>query len=248
MATECNEPLNVESYQYKMHLASIFIVFGISLLGTMIPVVFKQVVQQHQFGLNMLKLFGCGVLLATAVIHMIVPSLKAFENECLPDLLRNYESYGGVFILAGLFSTHLVQIMAKHYHYKDYEISEGHQHETNQKIVVYLIELGVASHSILIGIFLGVSIEEFYSLLIALSFHQFFEGMALSSIVISNTISRRMRYTMILFYSATTSIVKMTYLGNFNWNCNSFFISRESAKFIGDSKCIRGIYRWYLTI
>lgn len=55
----------------------------------------------------------------------------------------------------------------------------GHQH---RKITAYILEVGVALHSILIGVTLGVSRgSEFNSLLIAIAFHQFFEGFALAS-------------------------------------------------------------------
>jgi zinc transporter 1/2/3 len=49
------------------------------------------------------------------------------------------------------------------------------------KITAVILEAGIALHSLIIGITLGVtSGHEFVSLLIAVAFHQFFEGFALS--------------------------------------------------------------------
>ncbi|CAO3682667.1 unnamed protein product [Rhizopus stolonifer] len=65
----------------------------------------------------------------------------------------------------------------------------GHSHgmflegdEAMKHIGTYILELGIVMHSILIGIALAVTDkDEFTTLLIALIFHQFFEGMALGT-------------------------------------------------------------------
>jgi len=79
----------------------------------------------------------------------------------------------------------------------------GHFHgaafqDDNQqhKITTYLLELGIALHSVLIGLTLGTTTESFVALLIALCFHQFFEaityllelGIALHSVLIGLTL------------------------------------------------------------
>lgn len=70
-----------------------------------------------------------------------------------------------------------------HHHYQ--EIGHSHAHglellgESQRRISTYILEAGVATHSIIIGVSLGVSSgTEFTSLLMALAFHQFFEGKA----------------------------------------------------------------------
>jgi len=51
-----------------------------------------------------------------------------------------------------------------------------------KKIGTYILEIGIASHSVLIGLALGVATKaEFIPLLLALCFHQFFEGIALGA-------------------------------------------------------------------
>jgi zinc transporter 1/2/3 len=52
--------------------------------------------------------------------------------------------------------------------------------EIQKQITVWVLEAGVAFHSVIIGITLGtIAGDEFKPLLIALSFHQFFEGFGL---------------------------------------------------------------------
>ncbi|RKP26344.1 Zinc/iron permease, partial [Syncephalis pseudoplumigaleata] len=54
--------------------------------------------------------------------------------------------------------------------------------DTQLRISTYILELGIALHSILIGITLGVTSGASYvTLLVAIVFHQFFEGVALGS-------------------------------------------------------------------
>lgn len=64
-------------------------------------------------------------------------------------------------------------------HLHQFYATSSHNH---QKITTVLLEVGVSIHSILIGITLGVSRgPEATALLIAIAFHQFFEGIALST-------------------------------------------------------------------
>ena len=67
----------------------------------------------------------------------------------------------------------------------------GHSHselllnQNQNKVSTYLLQFGISIHSIIIGIALGIEISEFAPLLIALSFHQFFEGIGLGCILIN---------------------------------------------------------------
>eukprot|EP01118_Nematostelium_gracile_P011585 TRINITY_DN4136_c0_g1_i1.p1 TRINITY_DN4136_c0_g1~~TRINITY_DN4136_c0_g1_i1.p1 ORF type:complete len:372 (+),score=89.23 TRINITY_DN4136_c0_g1_i1:63-1118(+) len=97
-----------------------------------------------------------------------------------------------------------------HDHNHDHDHEHGHglilsreSHES--RIATYILEMGVASHSIIIGVALGVARAEFRSLLIALVFHQFFEGMALSSIVTESE-KKLAALFMVCFYTLTTPI------------------------------------------
>ena len=61
-------------------------------------------------------------------------------------------------------------------------MSKKMEFRIQNRAAVVLLEIGIAVHSIIIGISLGISgNEEFQALLIALVFHQFFEGLALGN-------------------------------------------------------------------
>ncbi|KAF9978778.1 hypothetical protein BGZ73_000425 [Actinomortierella ambigua] len=60
------------------------------------------------------------------------------------------------------------------------------------KVSTYMLEVGIALHSVFIGIALGVLAgSEFVAMAIAISFHQFFEGIALGSRIADLTFKRR---------------------------------------------------------
>jgi len=74
-----------------------------------------------------------------------------------------------------------------------------------KQIVFYLVELSVAVHSILIGFAFGLtSVNKIIPLTFALLFHQFFEGMAISSIFLEAKFTRIKPYlVMIGLYTLT---------------------------------------------
>jgi len=87
-----------------------------------------------------------------------------------------------------------------HHHYR--EIGHSHAHglelleESQRRVSTYILEAGVAAHSIIIGISLGVSSgTEFTSLLTALSFHQFFEGKG-SAFMCYQVMAKHMRWVL----------------------------------------------------
>ncbi|KAG0244953.1 Zinc/iron permease [Mortierella sp. GBAus27b] len=99
-----------------------------------------------------------------------------------------------------------------HHHYQ--EMGHSHAHglelleESQRKISTYILEAGVAAHSIIIGVSLGVSSgTEFMGLLTALSFHQFFEGFALGARIADLEFEKTStHYLMALIFSLTTPI------------------------------------------
>ncbi|GIL77054.1 hypothetical protein Vretimale_3218 [Volvox reticuliferus] len=77
------------------------------------------------------------------------------------------------------------------------------------KVIAYLFELGCIFHSFIIGLSLGVNqtdIKEVRSLLIALAFHQWLEGISLASVVTRGGFSALKGGLMILTYSLTCPV------------------------------------------
>ncbi|KAI8817254.1 Zinc/iron permease [Fimicolochytrium jonesii] len=247
-------------YSLTLHVAAVFILMGVSFTGTVLPIIGKKYCNMN-FGdlpFQSLKLFGAGVILATALVHMYSPAQSTLTSPCLPQVFQDYGSWAGVIALVGMFFTHLVQVVGisilRRRHMlpslptsddskprptstrsgletsipggqgdMDIEVHSIHSHspahadrahfhsfvlaDAEKTLTTHILEAGIASHSIIVGLTLGVARAEFGSVLVALCFHQLFEGLALSTVVMdANFEKRAMAFGMVTFYSLTTPV------------------------------------------
>ncbi|KAF0908256.1 hypothetical protein E2562_023874 [Oryza meyeriana var. granulata] len=123
--------------------------------------------------------------------------------------------------------------MQHHHHHDDGEEHEGHVHvhthathghahgssalvaavgeddkeqTLRHRVISQVLELGIVVHSVIIGISLGASQspDTIKPLVVALSFHQMFEGMGLGGCIVQAKFKARSIVTMILFFCLTT--------------------------------------------
>jgi len=91
---------------------------------------------------------------------------------------------------------------------------------SHKQIVSYLLEIGISLHSILIGFAFGTNFDDDINfLLIALMIHQFFEGIALSTIFIEAKFKNMLApIIMVIFYSITMPLGGIGGLIVYNFN------------------------------
>eukprot|EP01112_Ceratiomyxa_fruticulosa_P020889 TRINITY_DN7241_c0_g1_i1.p1 TRINITY_DN7241_c0_g1~~TRINITY_DN7241_c0_g1_i1.p1 ORF type:complete len:346 (+),score=44.28 TRINITY_DN7241_c0_g1_i1:190-1227(+) len=192
-------PEEIGAYNQGLHIAAVFIILFASLLGAAIPIIVK-----YHPGWNidpyficLGKCMGIGVIIACALVHMLQPAAESLTAPCLPDeFTEGYGAYAYLYCMLAIFAMHLFDFVLESYlmrhvphsHEGKDEEHAGHVHsvlltEGLQKTVsAYLLEFGVTVHSIFIGLENGIVGEnELRSLLVALVFHQMFEGIALGS-------------------------------------------------------------------
>ncbi|CAF0982924.1 unnamed protein product [Rotaria sordida] len=93
-----------------------------------------------------------------------------------------------------------------HHHHHHHGISLQNDPQTD-KISAYLLEFGIALHSVLIGVALGTASESFIALFIALCFHQFFESIALGAqFARLDRLPLRSIILMVIFFVFTTPV------------------------------------------
>ena len=104
-------------------------------------------------------------------------------------------------------------------------IDSGHDHSHgglivhSNRVTAYLLELGIGLHSVLIGISLGLARDEFTSLFIALVFHQFFEGIGLSSVVSEAKFSKKwIAIGLVVFCNFSGLLIIFRHSVYSNWN------------------------------
>ncbi|CAL5221030.1 g3148 [Coccomyxa viridis] len=185
----------------------------------------------------MLKAFGAGVILATGFIHMWPDANDAFSSACLgwPDYPWA-SLFAMVTILCVLILEHVVsrayerRLTRQLTNCTRTQGADGHaaangnpagalanvdEKELAQRdahirsfAIAQVLESGIAFHSVLIGIALGVSDSPctIRPLLAALTFHQFFEGVALGSCLLQASFRSWAFAAMAFIFTITTPI------------------------------------------
>ncbi|UPK97378.1 hypothetical protein LCI18_008313 [Fusarium solani-melongenae] len=204
-----------------LRISAIFVIFFGPFMGCLVALFLSK---QTRFKVPKLiffviKYFGSGVIIATAFIHLLAPSIGALYSPCLkPDsVITQYPWPEGICLMT-VFAMFLLELCVSHYKSagisKDGNLHSGggrgpamdlmkrRDQENEAELgategqnldadapdelaahlsALFILEFGIIFHSILIGITLAVSGEEFTILYIVLVFHQTFEGLGLGS-------------------------------------------------------------------
>ncbi|KAJ3222827.1 hypothetical protein HK099_001843 [Clydaea vesicula] len=221
---DCSTNPTSLDYNLSMRIAGVFIVLVVSGLGIFSIILLGFNTNNATLAkiLQLLKMFGIGVIAATAWIHLLPEAFASFTNPCLSPTWAVYgPGFVGVFGLLSAYLVQLIELLAHNYMNHKHSnlkskvdlfsqsnvncnnegnenqltvasvIPKGHadeEHatiEANSKVVTTIVlETGILFHSLIIGLTLGVvDNDSFTILLIAVSFHQFFEGMALGVLI-----------------------------------------------------------------
>ncbi|KAL3901051.1 MAG: hypothetical protein SGCHY_000901 [Lobulomycetales sp.] len=122
-------------------------------------------------------LFGAGTLLSTGFIHMLAPSIPPLEeaDDCRSPVTDSVISP---------------------------EVADPNQ---GIHVKILLLEVAISVHSVFVGVALGVADStRFTQMLGAISFHQFFEGVALSTTIMNANLPLNKILVLSGVFSATT--------------------------------------------
>lgn len=230
-------------YDIPLRIGLLFVILVTSGIGSFGPIVLKQFVNlsQKNYIIVIIKQFGTGIIISTAFVHLMTHAQLMWSNSCLKI---KYEGTGASITMAGIFIAFIIEYIAlRIVNARDTgkvdkkEIEETSSNEqslhgisVNDKISVMILEAGIIFHSILIGITLVVTDDVYFiTLFIVIVFHQFFEGLALSSRIISITnASLSTKLVMALMFALITPIgmaIGIGVLNKFNGNDPSTLIA-----------------------
>ena len=198
----------LDSYNVGFHVAGIFIVLIVSGLG-MFGALFlgsASTLPSVEQAIQIFKMFGTGVIAATAWIHLLPDAFSQFSSPCLQGYWNVYgTNYVGLFGLTSAFLVQLVEMGIGAHGDTGQALdlppptSELNEHvivgslthielalpdrpvvesgdklgKVAQRLQTIVLEGGILTHSIIIGITLGVTPDVgFTTLLIAICFHQ----------------------------------------------------------------------------
>lgn len=104
------------SYNMRIRVGSLFIVFVTSSIAVFGPILlrrFAKNVSTTGIRFTMIKQFGTGVIIATALIHLLTHASLQFASSCLGEL--DYEATTTAIVMAGAFLTFLVEFLGGRY-------------------------------------------------------------------------------------------------------------------------------------
>ncbi|KAI1293209.1 hypothetical protein F5Y03DRAFT_400068 [Xylaria venustula] len=164
-------------YNIPLRIGLVFAMLATSFFGVALPIFLKpSLPARFQGCFTLLKQFGTGVVIATALIHLLSEASEMFENKCLGDL--GFDATPAAIMLGGLFIAFVVE-------YTTHRVARKYYNRTpnaDDAMNVMVLESGIIFHSLLVGLTLVVAEDSaFMALFIAIVFHQVFEGIALGS-------------------------------------------------------------------
>ncbi|KAI0509506.1 hypothetical protein F5B22DRAFT_616553 [Xylaria bambusicola] len=164
-------------YNIPLRIGLVFVMLITSLIGVAIPIFLKPLLpERFQDIFVLLKQFGTGVIIATALIHLLTHANLMFTNPCLGEL--EYEAVTAAIVLAGMFIAFLVEHISHRVARKYWSKTP----DSNDIVSVLVLEAGIIFHSLLVGLTLVVAGDSvFITLFVVIVFHQAFEGIALGS-------------------------------------------------------------------
>jgi len=230
-------------------ILGVAIIFLFSFTGTIVPLLLKKkkYIKVDSVLFGSIKIFGVGIIVGVAFIHMLIPGDQLLISRNSPYFFREeHPHFCGALVIIGIVFAHLIQVLTSHILQNKIikkkskniantgvgsdsektlsitsmkEITDNKPRDATasdiccleardfddevdrreKQIVFYLVELSVAIHSILIGFAFGLtSVNKIIPLTFALVFHQFFEGMAISTIFLEAKFTRIKPYIVML--------------------------------------------------
>ncbi|KAJ8060465.1 hypothetical protein OCU04_010789 [Sclerotinia nivalis] len=95
-------------YNVKLRIGLLFVILFTSAIGVYAPIVMARVLKANGTGIvfTVVKQFGTGVIIATALVHLATHAALMFGNSCLGEL--KYEATTTAIMMAGAFIAFLI--------------------------------------------------------------------------------------------------------------------------------------------
>ncbi|XP_047968728.1 zinc transporter 1-like [Salvia hispanica] len=207
-----------KSEALKLKLVAIASILTAGSLGASFPLLGRKLaaLRPENDIFLMVKAFAGGVVLATGFVHILPDAFRSLTSPKFP--------FSGFIAMAAAIATLVVDTVATSFYGSvhsskdeeaagDADSASGPNGTTQsdiirQRIISQVLEVGMVVHSVVIGISLGAarSAATIKPLLIALCFHQFFEGMGLGGCISQARFKWLKTVVMTVFFSVTAPV------------------------------------------
>ncbi|GAA5820536.1 hypothetical protein JCM11251_003037 [Rhodosporidiobolus azoricus] len=96
-----------------LRVGAIFIILSTSAFGTLFPIISRRSrLAIPELVYKAFKFFGSGVIIATALVHLLTPAFESLGSECLAETGWSEYPYAAAICLASIFAIFLVELIA----------------------------------------------------------------------------------------------------------------------------------------
>ncbi|KAK7431543.1 high-affinity Zn(2+) transporter zrt1 [Neonectria magnoliae] len=175
-------------FNIGLRVGLLFVILATSSIGVFGPILlFRMMPTKLNLIFIVLKQFGTGIIVSTAFVHLFTHAFLMFSNECMGEL--TYEATTAAIVMAGIFLSFLVEFIGQRIVLAKVKSSaalsqtqKANSFLSTEVVSILVMEAGIIFHSLLIGLTLVVSGDEYFiTLFVVILFHQMFEGIALGS-------------------------------------------------------------------
>ncbi|GAB2220305.1 hypothetical protein Droror1_Dr00007949 [Drosera rotundifolia] len=182
----------------------------------------------------LVKAFASGVIVATGFMHVMPDSWNDLTSPCLPEMPWRVFPFTPFITMVATYLTMMMDTFATSWYEKRMvlarggkdsgsgQLGHGHGHGhghvvgmvfadkesdlMKNRVVAQVLELGIVVHSVVIGLSMGATDNycTVQPLVIAICFHQLFEGMGLGGCISQAEYEFKMKAIMVFFFSVTT--------------------------------------------
>ncbi|GMF13205.1 unnamed protein product [Phytophthora lilii] len=94
-----------------LHIEAVFIIFVVSVAGTLVPLISKKIPQSdtNAIAMEAIRSFSFGVVMATGLIHMVNEGIEKLSDEALGPIVEEYGCLGLAFVLITLILLHFIE-------------------------------------------------------------------------------------------------------------------------------------------
>jgi zinc transporter 1/2/3 len=258
-----------DAYTLPLHVGAVFIILAVSAAGVLSILAGKRcaALRLPALAIALGKTAGTGIVLATALVHMLQPANESLTSVCVPAAFStDYTAYAYLFAMLAALAVQTLGVLAAGAAASPpapaaapsaqggagndsgaldcalepapepraaaaaaaAEAAEAAGGRTpllpssrqrllqpqscacaaqGEVLALLSTEVGFTVHSLFIGLLLGVAADaELRTLLVALSFHQFFEGVALGARLLDSAYSGTSQAALALLFAAAAPI------------------------------------------
>ncbi|EHA24914.1 hypothetical protein ASPNIDRAFT_40838 [Aspergillus niger ATCC 1015] len=230
--------LQLSGNDYNGHLgariSAIFVILITSSACTLFPVVAKRIPRWNiPYPVYLFaRYFGTGVIVATAFIHLLDPAYGSIGSTTCVGVSEHWADYSWcpAIVLVSVLMVFLIDVASEVYVERVYGVEREYdatdrflaqanliqsddeiesERSFRKDIAAFLIlEFGIIFHSVIIGLNLGVTGDEFTTLYPVLVFHQAFEGLGIGARMSALRFGRHwwLPWVLCMAYGLTTPI------------------------------------------